>query len=56
MVKVTHKDITAIQSDNNDIVFFKSGRMVMHINQTSKLKKQNLKDLIEKYYSILRSV
>lgn len=55
-MKVTHRNITAVQSTNDDIVFFKSGRMVMHVQQTGKLKKQNLKELIEKYYSILRSV
>ena len=56
MTKVVHRSITAVQSFNDDVVMFKNGRMVMHINYTGKLKKENLKDLIEEYYSVLRGV
>lgn len=52
-MKITHNGITAVQSKNNDIVLFKNGRMVMHINYTDECDKQDLRDIIDKYHNLI---
>lgn len=55
-MKLTYKGITAIQSGNYDIVLFKRGRMVLHLQHREKTDKQTLIAIIERYYPMLEGM
>lgn len=53
---VVYNGVRAEQTTNNDIILFKNGRMVLHVLCKFKATKQDLIEIINKHFDIVKNL